>query len=80
MITCDKATKTSNSLICFNSMFHMFHDLVVILYLSYYYPVAMFQGMRNSCCTTTIHKQSSMKQTEFTNVASVCFSDNGMMR
>ena len=76
MITWDKATKTSISLKCCDSMFH---DFVVILYLSYYYHVAMFQGMRNSCCTTTIHKQSSTKQTEYANVAYVCFSDNGMM-
>ena len=50
MITCDKATKTSNSLICCNAMFHMLHDFVVILYLSHYYHVAMFQGIRNSGC------------------------------
>ena len=56
MITCDKATKSSNSLICCNAMFHMLHDFVVILYLSHYYHVAMFQGMRNSCCIhITIH-------------------------
>ena len=49
MITCDKATKTSNSLICCNAMFHMLHDFVVILYLSHYYHVAMLQDMGNSC-------------------------------
>ena len=49
-------------------MFHMFHDLVVILYLSYYYHVAMFQGMRTSCYIHMLHyyhsKQSSMKHTQ----------------
>ena len=45
-------------------MFHMFQDLVVILYLSYYYHVAMFQSMRVSCYIHMLHyyhsKQSSM--------------------
>ena len=37
----------------------------------------MFQGMRNLCCKTIIHKHSNTKQTEYVNVAYVCFSDNG---
>ena len=37
----------------------------------------MFQGMRNLCCKTIIHKHSNTKQTECANVAYVCFSDNG---
>ena len=68
MFTCDKATKTSNSLICCNAMFHMLHDFVVILYLSHYYHVAMFQSMRISCYIHMLHyyhsKQSSMKHTQ----------------
>ena len=47
MITCDTEIKTSNSYICFNTMFHMLHDLVVILYWSHYYHVAMLQDMGN---------------------------------
>ena len=66
MITCDKATKTRNSLICCNAMFHILHDFVVILYLSHYYHVAMFQSMKISCYIHMLHyyhsKQSSMKQ------------------
>ena len=62
------SNKTINSLKCCNSMFHMFHDFVVILYLSYYYHVAIFQGMRNSCCIHRLHhyysQQSSMKHTQ----------------
>ena len=62
------SNKTINSLKCCNSTFHMFHDFVVILYLSYYYHVAMFQGMRNSCCIHRLHhyysQQSSMKHTQ----------------
>ena len=69
MITCDTEIKTSNSYICFNTMFHMLHDLVVILYLSHYYHVAMLQDMRNLCCIHTLHyyhsKQSSMKHIQF---------------
>ena len=32
------------------------------------------------CCTTTIHKQSSTKQTKYANVSYVCFRENDMMR
>ena len=84
MITCDKATKTSNSLICCNAMFHMLHDFVVILYLSHYYHVAMFQDIRNSDCIHMLHhyysQHSSRKHTQLENVAYACFSNKGMMR
>ena len=72
------SNKTSNSPKCCNSMFHMFHDFVVILYLSYYYHVAMFQGMRNSCCIHMLHyyhSQAIKYETNIIeNVAYTCFS------
>ena len=47
----------------------MFHDFVIILYLAHYYHIAMFQGMRVSCCIHMLHyyhsKQSSMKHIQF---------------
>jgi len=56
----------------------MFHDLVVILNLSYYYHVAMFQGMRNSCCIHMLHyyhSQAIKYETNIIeNVAYTCFS------
>ena len=61
-------------------MFHMLHDLVVILYLSHYYHFAMLQDVRNLCCIhrfpNTIHNN---KQETYTveNVAHACFSNNG---
>ena len=62
------SNKTSNSPKCCNAMFHMFHDFVVILYLSHYYHIAMFQSMRNSCCIHMLHhyysQQLSMKHTQ----------------
>jgi len=59
-------------------MFHMFHDFVVILNLSYYYHVALFQGMRNSCCIHMLHyyhSQAIKYETNIIeNVAYTCFS------
>ena len=50
MIPCDKAIKTSNSFICFNTMFHMLHHLVVILYLSHYYHSQAIKYETNRIC------------------------------
>ena len=73
MITCDTEIKTSNSFICFNTMFHMLHDLVVILYLSHYYHVAMLQDMRNSCCIHMLHYYHSQAIQYETNRICECF-------
>ena len=49
------SNKTINSLKCCNSMFHMFHYFCCNFNLPHSYHVAMFQGMRNSCCIHMLH-------------------------
>ena len=77
-ITCDEATKHFN----FTQMlqFHVSHVscLCCNFNLPYSYHVAMFQGMRNSCCIHMLHyyhSQTIKYETNIVeNVAYACFS------
>ena len=79
-ITCDEATKqaihSNVAISCFMTLllFYTCHITIIFPCFKVWEIHVAFRG-----CTTTIHKQSSMKQSEFANVAYVCFSDNGMM-
>ena len=58
-------------------MLHMFHSFVVILHLSYFYHVAMFQGMRNLQITPILFTTIKHETYTVENVAYACFSNNG---